>query len=70
MQTHSNTLRLLQQEGLKAELISSTHGEEIIIRDFDSSKESLRTLGFRIADGKNDVRYLLYMDGSYCGVII
>ncbi len=70
MQTHGNPLKLLRQEGLKAELISSTHGEEIIVRDFFSSKESLRTLGFRIADGKNEVRYLLYFEGSYCGVII
>ena len=63
-------MRLLQREGLKPEIISSPHGDEIVIRDPNIPKDKLRMLGFRVADGTRDVRFLLYYEGSYCGVII
>ncbi len=41
----------------------------LILDSEQTSPETLRNLGFRVGTGLKDIRYLLYKEGHFCGIL-
>ena len=60
-------LDLLRAEGIPFRL--SDPGGAVTLREVETSPDTLRRLGFRVGKGFGSIRYLVYYDGKFCGVI-
>lgn len=67
---HVDTAHLLRDLGIPFRHIGQQGSERVVIPLEQVDCDRLRTMGFRLGHGSGAIRYLLYYQGHFCGVVM
>lgn len=67
---HQDTAHLLRDLGIPFRHIGQQGSERVVIPLDQINCDELRTKGFRLGHGNGAIRYLLYYQGHFCGVVM
>lgn len=65
-----DSLQLLKKQGIPFQPIGQEGSLRVVVQGDELNIEVLRRLGFRLGHGRGAIRYLLYYQGHFCGVVM
>lgn len=66
----SESVQVLKDHAIPYKHIGQRGSERIVVRGDEHSIAELRRLGFRLGHGAGAIRYLMYYQGQFCGVVM
>ena len=61
---------ILKKQGIPYEWRTRGTSGEMVLREEAALPRRLRGLGFRLGHGLGAIRYLVYYQGRYCGIVV
>ncbi|MDP8206688.1 MAG: hypothetical protein P9L92_08510 [Candidatus Electryonea clarkiae] len=65
-----DSMRILEGGGIPFEIAGPNETNYILVRYESTNPTQLRNLGFKLGRGVGDAKYILYLGGRFCGVVI